>query len=279
MKCQWESFLSLLPVRFKKDTDRLGKTALQEMRIRLGQPPQLKFQTNCLDLSGNVTEDEISYVINSASKFSPWAAATMSQGFLTARGGHRIGVCGKTVTSSGITTGFRDIHSLCIRVARDYPGIATDLKQIKGSILIIGPPGSGKTTLLRDLIRQRSHQNQYAVSVVDEREELFPEGSDSGFSSSGNMDVLHGCPKREGILMVLRTMGPDCIAVDEITSEDDCQALLTAGWCGVELLATAHAASSWELRQSPLYERLMQKKLFSNIVCLSRDKSWRIERL
>lgn len=113
--------------------------------------------------------------------------------------------------------------------------------------------------------------------MVDERGELFPGCSD--FDRGSRLDVLCGCSKQEGIEILLRTMGPDCIAVDEITAAQDCEALLQAGWCGVRLIATAHAASVRELKQRPLYRPLVEQRLFDQIIVLGRDKTWHLERM
>jgi stage III sporulation protein AA len=146
-----------------------------------------------------------------------------------------------------------------------------------GSVLILGPPGSGKTTLLRDLIRIVSDRGTGSVSVVDERGELFPREAD--FDRGKQTDVLTGCDKASGIDMVLRTMGPRYVAVDEITNQNDCQALIRAGWCGVKLMATAHATDLADLRQRPVYRPLIQTGIFDTVVVLKPDKSWRVERV
>lgn len=269
MNCQWEKLLSILPPAIRSEVDRQGCRTLLELRLRLGAAPRLCFHGKYASLTKIVTEEDIAFVVNTASRYSPWAAESIAKGYLTAPGGHRIGLAGRCVVRNGVVTGIRDVQSLCIRVARDFPGIGTSAPQ-GGSILILGPPGAGKTTLLRDLIRLRSNSGQ-AVAVVDEREELFP----AGFLRGNNMDVLTGCGKREGIDMALRTLGPECIAVDEITSAEDCDGLQQAGWCGVDLIATAHAASCQDLFKRKIYQPLMQKSLFSHVLVLSADKSWK----
>ena len=273
MNCAWQEFLKILPLWLGAEVDRLGRDNLEELRLRLGQPPELKLGTGHTFMERNVNRDDLSFVVNTASQYSPWAAATVSQGYITARGGHRVGICGEAVIKGGEPAGIRNVRSLNIRIARDYPGIAMKAASFPGSVLVLGPPGSGKTTLLRDLIRCKSEKE--TVCVVDERGELFPEG----FSWGKRMDVLNGVPKGTGVEMLLRTMGPEYIAVDEITSEEDCESLIRAGWCGVNLLATAHAASVRDLYKRPVYHRLARCGIFDNILVLDRDKTWREERM
>lgn len=273
MMCAWKELLSILPQRIRQDVDSLGREALEELRLRIGGPPELVLGKESKWLSGNVTREELSFVVNAASRYSPWAASTVSQGYLTAPGGHRIGICGEAVCRNGSFAGIREPSSLCIRVARDFPGVAERAKGIQGSVLILGAPGWGKTTLLRDLIRKRGERVQ--TCVVDERGELFP----PGFSRGKRLDVLTGCPKAEGILTVLRTMGPGVIGVDEITEERDCQALLQAANCGVSLLATAHACSLQDIRRRRIYAALLDHSVFDTFLVLHRDKSYTVERM
>ena len=124
MMCAWKQLLSVLPPRLRPEVDRLGKNALQELRLRLGMPPELVLSGESRWLGCCVSREDLNYCINAASRYSPWAAATTAQGYLTAPGGHRIGLCGEVVCKDGIVTGIREISSLCIRVARDFPGIA-----------------------------------------------------------------------------------------------------------------------------------------------------------
>lgn len=277
MKCAWRELLAVVPPLIRKEVDTFGKDTLQELRLRLGCPPELVCKEKDIFLTSKVTSQDIQFVINTASKYSPWLAGTLSQGYLTAPGGHRIGVCGEAIIKDGQMTGVRNPTSLCIRVARDFPGMVIDRQLISGSILIIGKPGSGKTTFLRDLVRLRSNAGVGSVAVVDQRGEIFP--LVSGFSQGERTDVLTGCSKKEGMEAVLRTMGPETIAVDEITSELDCKGLLHAAWCGVSLIATAHAASKHDLYRRSLYKPLISESLFDMLVVLQKDKSWKVERM
>ena len=276
MKCAWQELLNILPLWMRREVDSLGKENLQELRLRTGYPPELRLSDNRILLRREVAQSDIAFCMNTASQYSPWAAQSCVSGYITAAGGHRIGICGEVVVEHRQIRSMKKIRSLCIRVARDFPGIAAGIKNLSGSALIIGPPGYGKPTLLRDLIRQSSAFRQQTVAVVDERGELFPDGI---FDPGPSTDVLSGCAKAYGLDMLLRTMGPDMIAVDEITAEEDCDALIRAGNCGVRLLATCHAAGPEDLLHRPVYQKLVGSGLFSTLVILQRDKSFTLERM
>ena len=275
MKCAWHEFLSVLPSQMRAEVDNLGRENLEELHLRLDRPVELILGGQSHFLQMVAAPQDIQYVINTASRYSPWSASTTAQGYITAPGGHRIGICGDCVVMSGAVTGVRTATSLCMRVARAFPGIGNRAPRT-GSLLILGPPGVGKTTLLRELIRLRSDRGA-AVSVVDERGELFPGGNI--FDPGRRTDILSGCSKAQGVQMALRTMSPKCIAVDEITAAEDCQARLSAGWCGVELLATAQATNCADLNRRNVYRPLAQSKLFEQAIVLGRDKSWHMERM
>ena len=273
MECAWKELLGILPPGIRGDVDREGKEALQELRLRINAPPELVLPGKRKWLTGKTNQEDLNFVVNGATRYSPWTAASSSQGYLTAPGGHRIGLCGEAVCKDGIVTGLRTIRSVCIRVARDFPGIGKKAAGLDGSILILGAPGSGKTTLLRDLIRQRAQTRH--VAVVDERCELFPDGFRQGLYQ----DTLTGCGKAQGIEMLLRTMGPEAIAVDEITAEADTRALLQAACCGVELMATAHAGSLEDFGRRRIYRPLREANLFQTILVLGQDQRFTVERM
>ena len=272
MRCAWKELIAIVPPPFKTEVDKLGAERLQELRFRVDRPPELVMAGGDVWLSQSVTMKDLQYVINAASQYSPWAATTITKGYLTATGGHRIGICGEAVVVNGVFTGMRDATSLCIRVARDIPNAGAGI-ELRGNTLIVGPPGSGKTTLLRNLCRKMAESA--AVVVVDERQEIFPKG----FATGRRLDVLHGCSKDKGIEMALRTMGPDVVAVDEITAIEDANALESAGWCGVDLVATAHASDLQDLQSRTIYKPILECELFHTIIILKKDKSWRVERL
>ena len=272
MKCAWNELLEILPPPIRQQVDMHGRETAQELRLRLALPPVLVGREPRL-LPGTVTAEQLRYVVNMACRYSPWTAESALEGYITARGGHRIGLCGEVALKEGKVASFAGIRSLNIRIARDFPGLAASLAHLRGNVLLLGPPGSGKTTLLRDLIRQRAQKQM--VAVADARGELFPTGMDTG----NGVDILTGCPKVRAMEMLLRTMGPDTIAVDEITAQGDCDALVQAGWCGVEVLATAHAHDLCDLRQRRVYSPIVESGVFDHVVVLGRDKSFRVERM
>lgn len=280
MKCAWKSYINVLPHWMREQVDSLGRDRLQELRLRIGRPPELICMDGSRYLDRFVSMDDLSYCVNAASQYSPWASATIANGYITAPGGHRLGICGDVAVIDGKISTITNISSLCIRVARDFPGIGLRASGLTGSTLIIGSPGRGKTTLLRDLIRQKSNSDSGAVAVVDERRELFPfVDGQFAFYPGSRTEVLSGCSKGAGTEILIRTMNPKWIAVDEITAVEDCEALIHAGWCGVSLLATAHGNDLQDFLSRPVYKVLRQCILFENIIIMKPDKSWVLERV
>jgi len=273
MNCAWKELLGILSPWIRAEVDRTGRETLQDLRLRINAPPELIGSDGYRFLGETVREGDIQFCVNAASKYSPWSAATAAKGYLTAPGGHRIGLCGQTAITSSNKLHLQELTSLCIRVARDFPGIAKHAAKLPGSILILGAPGWGKTTLLRDLCRVISEKHTLCVS--DERCELFPVGIPRG----KRMDVLSGCPKNLGIEMLLRTMGPHYIAADEITAAEDCEAIVMAANCGVCFLASAHASSMEDYLTRPIYRPLVQNRIFQTLLVLKQDKSYTVERM
>lgn len=89
-------------------------------------------------------------------------------------------------------------------------------------------------------------------------------------------DVAEGCPKAQGLMLLLRAMNPQVLAVDEITAPEDIKALTAAAGCGVILLATAHGEGRADLERRPLYRPLLEEGLFHRLIHIRREGERRV---
>ena len=284
MNCCWKELLELLPVWLRTPLAVRGEEVpFGEIRLSLGMPPRVvDWDSQWCPTNHIVTCGDLNHVINAASQMSPYASQTIAQGFVTAKGGHRVGLCGSGILRNGNLEGIKFVRSLCIRVARDIPVDVADLVPClqRGSVLLVGPPGSGKTTLLRNLIRLLSQVCRQQVCVIDEREELFPPYYGGYYFPTGTcVDVMSGIGKEPGIEMAVRTMSPEWVAVDEITSERDCIAMERSSYSGVSFVATAHGKGTEDLKKRPVYRTLLSRKLFQTAVILDKPGQYKIEEL
>jgi stage III sporulation protein AA len=203
----------------------------------------------------------------------------IKNGYLTVEGGHRIGICGQAVIIDDTLGTIDNISSLNIRISHEIIGSAKMmadmvLKDNKFSnTLIISPPGFGKTTVLRDLIRILSNKGKN-ISVIDERGEISGTYKGSMANDLGNRtDVMYCMPKVKGINMVLRSMKPDIIAVDEIGTTEDVRALLEVYKSGVNILATAHGIGKKDIKENTMLHLLVENNIFRNYFSLNKDRS------
>lgn len=267
----WQTLLNILPERLRGDVDTLARQSGQEIRLRLGGAPQIRTDSGSTFLADKITREDLSLCVNLASRYSPWNTAFETQGFIPLPGGHRLGLCGETAVKDGLVSSFREIDAVCIRIARDISQAGAEYSP-KESLLILGPPGYGKTTLLRCLARRAAEREP--VCVLDQRWELFPRG----FPRGKQMDVLSGCPKGTGMELLVRSMSPGWIALDEITGEADGNAIVNAAGCGVKLMATAHAGQARDLLRRPIYRKLLEAGIFSEILVLHPNRQFTVER-
>lgn len=202
------------------------------------------------------------------------------QGFITIQGGHRVGIAGKTVIEAEHVKNIKHISFINIRLSHQVKGCADKIipyitmQEHVFHTLIISPPRCGKTTLLRDIIRQLSDGNKsrsgMTVGVVDERSEIgacymgVPQ-NDLGIRT----DILDCCPKADGMLMLIRSMSPEVIAVDEIGQREDLDAIEYVINCGCRLVATVHGSCIDDVKQKPVLGRMVKEKMFERYIILN----------
>ena len=276
----------LLPARFKNvalEREKHWGNSAEEFRLRAGREATVLLPEGERPLlpDAAVFPDELEEVLEKATYASLHShMESLRRGFVTTASGCRIGVCGTAAVSAGEITGLRSWSSLCLRIPGQHRGCADGVYPAlcEGgfrSALLLSPPGGGKTTLLRELVRRLS-EDGLRVSVADERGELAAcfEGRPR-FELGPHTDVMTGGSKAGSMMMLLRAMSPQVLALDEITAEEDILACEQAAHCGVLLLASAHAHSPEDLRERPLYRRLLEGRLFARCVVIRREGPFR----
>lgn len=305
-----DGFLKIfsVPIRQILKNIPLAFEDIQEIRMRMERPLLIRCRgkeyfvtdkggllcakntgaTGVLDRQNNsvrcVTRKELMETVEYLSGYSLYAYEDeLRQGFLTIQGGHRVGVAGKVILEQGRIRSIRHISFLNIRLSHQVTGCADKVLPYitdKGEVchtLIISPPCCGKTTLLRDVVRQISNGNEWCcgktVGVVDERSEIG--GSCQGVPQNDlgiRTDVLDCCPKAEGMMMLIRSMSPQVVAVDEIGNYEDIHAIESVLHCGCRLIATVHGSSVEDIKRKPLLQRLVQEQIFDRYIILSGKK-------
>lgn len=284
-----ESVSRIFPAHLRTVIGQVPKPVM-EIRMRVGQPfsmiledgreyePGLPETKLAHETAGGIVikSSDIRETMERVSNYSLYAyEEELRQGYITIPGGHRVGMAGRVICENGRIKGMKYLSSINVRVAREVRGCGDrilpwlfDQNRELQHTLIVSPPRKGKTTLLRDLIRQISDRG-YIVGVADERSEIgacyqgIPQ-NDLGKRT----DVMDACPKAEGMMMLIRTMAPQVVAVDEIGSAAETQAMEYAMNCGCRILATVHGSSFEELHRKPIWQQLMQEHWFERYILL-----------
>lgn len=282
MEEKFNEIIKILPVRIKKEMmhrEEMFKEA-QEIRVRIGKKIHIITGREDRELVMNSTTDEITpgdirEMTEFISGYSMYACEDeLRNGFITLKGGHRVGITGEVVTENGQIKTIKNIASFNIRISRELKGCADELmKYADGNLLIISPPRAGKTTLLRDLLRQISGRPMENVGIVDERSEIAACYRGKPENDVGERtDVLDCCPKPEGMLMLLRAMSPTVIGVDELGKKEDVEAVLRVVNCGVRVIATIHGENLEEIRRKEVFQELFKEGIFHHYIILEEKQ-------
>lgn len=257
---------------------------LQEIRMRAERPIILKLRERDLILQYNITQAEILQIVERLCENSIYAYKNqICEGFITVKGGHRIGLTGSCVIENGKIINVKHISSLNFRIAREVLNCSTRVlrevidienKSIYNTILV-APPGRGKTTMLRDIIRRLSNGideinfKGKTCGVVDERGEIaamykgIPQ-NDVGIRT----DIIENVEKNQGIHMLIRTMAPEIIACDEIGSKEDVEAIHYALYSGVKGIFTMHGKNIEDIKNNKQIYELIENREMQKVVFL-----------
>lgn len=280
----FESAAALLPGEWRAEAmslpERIKDTA-EEFRLRAGRQATVLTREGERPLSERtVTARDLASLLESATRASAHTAMeNVASGFVTVRGGCRVGLCGVVSEEAGRVLTLRRLSGAALRIPRQVPGCADGVfaeltRRGFRDTLIVSPPGMGKTTLLRELVRRLSETHR--VSLLDERGEVagvwdgVPE-----FDVGAHTDVLTGADKRSGAAMLLRSMNPEILAMDEITARSDLEAVRSGAACGVRILATAHAYTLADMPRRELYREILTMGVFERVVEISADSAGR----
>lgn len=283
-----ESIYNLLPPAIQSAVQQLPLDRvpqLEEIRLRVGRAVELIQSNESEYLPISLQEEDVDYILGKLSKHSLYMMdEELRRGYVTIEGGHRVGLAGKVILENGQVKAIRDFGSFNIRIAREKKGVGQrwipHLWQNGRWVhtLVVGAPQTGKTTLLRDLARivSTGEESQRIPSkklgIVDERSEIA--GCKRGIPQltfGSRVDVLDACPKAEGMMMMIRSMSPDVLVVDELGRKEDEDAMREALHAGITIFTTAHGASLAEVAHRPTLRPFLEERVFTRILELSKS--------
>lgn len=285
----YRGLIQVFPHSVRMQMHHISWEGLEEIRIRIGFPIELIYgdRVEWMTQKNSKTDRQaLDEMLNYMTDYSLYSLEEeIRQGYLTIEGGHRVGLTGHTAYERGME-GYKiqrmvDISGLNIRIAHEKKGCANKiLSYIRKESLIyntvfFAAPGIGKTTYLRDCIRQLSNGTKKVeglkIGVVDERSELGACCQGKPQNDLGSRtDILDGCPKEIGMKMLLRSMSPQIIAVDEIGKDKEFELIEEMHCCGVKLLGTIHAGSIEEILKHPKLKRCLESGAIERLVELIR---------
>lgn len=275
-----EDLIRIFPSTMIKLLDKyIVENKLQEIRVKIEKPVIINLFNEEIILDYKVTREDMKYILQRISNYSLYAyEEEIKQGFITLKGGHRVGIAGECVMDEGKIKTIRNIASLNIRICREIVGCSNKvMKYIYDgekvyNTLIISPPKCGKTTILRDIARNISNFKK-KIAIIDERSEIassylgVPQ-MDVGIRS----DVLDNCLKSEGMMMAIRSLSPEVIICDEIGTNKDIDALQVAFNSGVNIIVTLHGANIHDFLKRNVFKDLIENNIVQRVIILGNSK-------
>lgn len=280
MKSGINMALDLLSDNISKTIKELSYiNEIDEIRLRSQKPVSLSVSGKNVILPTIATETEIEQTFKKAFSYSLHSySKELSSGYITTKGGNRVGICGTAVipsTDMNSVDTVKYISSINIRISREVFGCAENILhycKLPCGILVIGPPSSGKTTLLRDLARITG--NSHKVSLIDEQNEISSTYKNMPCCDVGALtDVFVGYPKHIGITTAIKVMSPEVLIVDEIGTDADIKALDYAVNSGAKLITAIHAGSLENAQKRHGIKKLIDMGAFEYAVVLSPYQS------
>ncbi len=281
---------AVLPERIVRAMQNLDKNKITEIRLRVNAPIVIEYNSryflSSVGLSSEIadaikpTAKELLDIVFKACEASIYAYNDeIRQGFITLKNGVRIGICGEVVMDKNEVKTIKNFSSLNIRIPHLVKNCSLNILSLLYSsegvlnTLILSPPGCGKTTFIRDLCTHFSDKNiASSIVVVDERREICASTNGENSLYCGNfVDVYSGGIKEVCITSAIRTMSPELIVLDEISTTCDAQSLLLLVGAGVNFLATTHCKNLDELYAKPIFIKLLEYGVFERFVVLSSN--------
>lgn len=292
-KIDTKEILNILPQNIKTELgDILQRKDLQEIRIREDKPLMVELGKEEIICKYTPSKEDLKAIVQRMSNYSIYAfEEEIKKGYITIKGGHRVGICGRCVMEKDEVKTIRSIASLNIRVCREVIGCSNSIMKFifkNNSVtntIIISPPKCGKTTLLRDIVRNISdgiNEKKIVgkkVCIIDERSEIGAcYNGVSQLKTGVRTDILDSCLKSEGIMMAVRSMSPDVIVCDEIGTYKDMDSILFALNSGVNLITTIHGYGIEDLYNRKVFKEIIENKVFKRAIVLSsKDGAGTIE--